>query len=133
MTNYKSGAVPDMNLIADYSNAALKNFSVTLFDTYLAPKGLTRGNVTCGYACSDHASWTNAGYPAAMMFEAGDPSGDFPYIHTTSDTLATMGESAQNSVKFAQFALAYLAETAKTAEVRVTGGPAPVFFFRVGG
>jgi len=131
MTNYKSGAVPDMNLIADYSNADLKNFYVALFDTYLAPMGLTRGSVTCGYACSDHASWTNAGYPAAMMFEAGDPNGDFPYIHTTSDTLATMGESAQNSVKFAQFALAYLAETAKTARVRVTGGPAPVF--RVGG
>jgi leucyl aminopeptidase len=38
-----------------------------------------------------------------------------------------MGESAQNSVKFSQFALAYLAETAKTAQVRHTGGPAPVF------
>lgn len=126
MTNYRSGAVPDMNLISDYSNIALKNFSVTLFDAYLAPMGLTRGSVTCGYACSDHASWTNAGYPAAMMFEAGDPSGSFPYIHTTSDTLATMGESAQNSVKFAQFALAYLAETAKTAHGRPTGGPAPV-------
>ena len=127
MTNYKSGAVADMNLISDYSNADLKNFSVTLFDTYLAPMGLTRGSVTCGYACSDHASWTNAGYPAAMMFEAGDPNGDFPYIHTTNDTLATMGESAQNSVKFAQFALAFLAETAKTAQVRETGGPAPIF------
>lgn len=127
MTNYKSGAVPDMKLIADYSNADLKNFFVTLFDTYLAPKGLTRGSVACGYACSDHASWTNAGYPAAMMFEAGGPNGSFPYIHTTSDTLATMGESAQNSVKFAQFALAYLGETAKTAQVRHTGGPAPVF------
>ena len=127
MTNYKSGAGPDMKLITDYSNADLKNFSVTLFDTYLAPMGLTRGSVACGYACSDHASWTNAGYPAAMMFEAGGPNGSFPYIHTTSDTLATMGESAQNSVKFAQFALAYLAETAKTAQTRVTGGPAPVF------
>ena len=126
MTNYKAGAVADMNLISDYSNADLKNFSVALFDTYLAPMGLTRGSVACGYACSDHASWTNAGYPAAMMFEAGDRNGDFPYIHTTADTLATMGESAQNSVKFAQFALAYLAETAKTAQVRPTGGPAPV-------
>lgn len=122
MTNYKSGAVADMNLISDYSNAALKNFFVALFDAYLAPMGLTRGSVTCGYACSDHASWTHAGYPAAMMFEAGDPNGDFPYIHTTSDTLATMGESAQNSVKFAQFALAFLGETAKTAQVRPTGG-----------
>jgi leucyl aminopeptidase len=126
MTNYKSGAVPDMNLISDYSNADLQDFSRTLFDAYLAPGGLTRGSVTCGYACSDHASWTNAGYPAVMMFEAGGPNGSFPYIHTTGDTLATMGESAQNSVKFAQFALAYLAETAKTARIQVTGGPAPV-------
>ena len=126
MTNYKSGAVTDMKLITDYSNADLKNFSVTLFDAYLAPKGLTRGSVACGYACSDHASWTNAGYPAAMMFEAGGQNGGYPYIHTTNDTLATMGESAQNSVKFAQFALAFLGETAKTAPARPTGGPAPV-------
>lgn len=126
MTNYKAGAVTDMRLISDYSNADLKNFFITLFDTYLAPMGLTRSSVACGYACSDHASWTNAGYPAAMMFEAGGPNGNYPYIHTTSDTLATMGESAQNSVKFTQFALAYLAETAKTARIKVTGGPAPV-------
>ncbi len=125
MTNYKAGAVTDMKLISDYSNADLKNFFITLFDTYLAPMGLTRGSVACGYACSDHASWTNAGYPAAMMFEAGDPGGSFPYIHTSYDTLATMGESAQHSVKFTQFALAYLGETAKT-RTRVTGGPAQV-------
>ena len=125
MTNYKSGAVTDMKLISDYSSTDLKNFFVTLFDTYLAPMGLTRSNTACGYACSDHASWTNAGYPAAMMFEAGDPGGSFPYIHTPYDTLATMGESAQHSVKFTQFALAYLGETAKTRG-RVTGGPAQV-------
>ena len=125
MTNYRSGAVPDMRLITDYSNADLQKFSIALFDTYLAPMGLTRGSSTCGYACSDHASWTNAGYPAVMMFEAGRPSGGYPYIHTSSDTLASMGESAQNSVKFTQFALAYLAETAKTT-YRFTGGPAPV-------
>lgn len=125
MTNYKSGAVTDMKLISDYSNTELKAFFVTLFDTYLAPRGLTRGSVACGYACSDHASWTHAGYPAAMMFEAGDPNGSFRYIHTSYDTLATMGESAQHSVKFAQFALAYLGETAKTRG-KVTGGPAQV-------
>jgi leucyl aminopeptidase len=125
MTNYKSGAVTDMKLISDYSNTDLKNFFITLFDTYLAPMGLTRGSTACGYACSDHASWTNAGYPAAMMFEAGDPGGSFPYIHTPYDTLATMGESAQHSVKFTQFALAYLGETAKTRG-KVTGGPAQV-------
>jgi leucyl aminopeptidase len=125
MTNYKSGAVKDMQLISDYSNIDLNNFSIALFDAYLAPRGYTRGTYTCGYACSDHASWTSAGYPSTMMFEAGDPNGDFPYIHTVNDTLATMGESAQNSVKFAQFALAFLGEMAKTSSFKETGGPAP--------
>src|SRR3546814_10986418 len=57
-----------------------------------------------------------------MMFEAGDPDGSFPYIHTTGDTLAMMGDTAQPSVKFAQFALAFLGETAKTRAMH-TGGP----------
>lgn len=122
MTNYKAGTTSDMKLIADYSNPDLQAFFVQLFDTYLAPRGYTRGSVACGYACSDHASWTAAGYPAAMMFEAGDPYGMFPYIHTTSDTLATMGNTAIHSVKFAQFALAFMAETAKTRTIG-TGGP----------
>lgn len=116
MTNYKSGAVPDMRLITDFSNADLKTFVTQLFDAYLAPRGLTRGTSTCGYACSDHASWTSAGYPAAMMFEAGDPSGYFPFIHTTGDTLANMGESAQHSVKFAQLGLAFLGEMGKSSK-----------------
>ena len=122
MTNYKAGPVQDMKLITDYSNTSLKAFFEQLFDTYMAPMGHTRGTYTCGYGCSDHASWTNAGYPAAMMFEAGDPDGSFPYIHTTGDTLAMMGDTAQPSVKFAQFALAFLGETAKTRAMQ-TGGP----------
>jgi leucyl aminopeptidase len=115
MTNYKAGAVEDMQLITDYSNADLKAFLAGLFDEYLAPMGLTRGTYTCGYGCSDHASWTSAGYPAAMMFEAGNASGYNPNIHGSGDTLANMGESAQHSVKFAQLGLAFLGELAKTA------------------
>ena len=114
MTNYKSGAVEDMQLVTDYSNADLKAFLVSLFDTYLAPSGLTRSTYTCGYGCSDHASWTSAGYPAAMMFEGGDSGGYFPYIHGPNDTLANMGESALHSVKFAKLGLAFLGELGKT-------------------
>ena len=121
MTNYKSGPVQDMKLMTDYSNANLQSFFRQLFDSYLAPLGYTRGTHTCGYGCSDHASWTHAGYPAAMMFEAGDLNGPFPYIHTTGDTLATMGGSALHSVKFAQFSLAFLGEAAKTRAVRMAG------------
>ncbi|MBL8299178.1 MAG: M20/M25/M40 family metallo-hydrolase, partial [Rhodanobacteraceae bacterium] len=120
MTNYKSGNVEDMQLITDYSNTDLKNFVVALFDTYLAPRGLTRDTYTCGYGCSDHASWTSAGYPSAMMFEAGNSSGYFPSIHSVNDTLANMGNSAQHSVKFAQLGLAFAGELGKT-----TGTPPP--------
>jgi leucyl aminopeptidase len=115
MTNYKTGTGVDMQLITDYSNTDLKTFLTTLFDAYMAPMGLTRGTYTCGYGCSDHASWTSAGYPSAMMFEGGTSTGSyFPYIHSANDTLANMGESAVHSAKFAKFGLAFLGELAKT-------------------
>lgn len=115
MTNYNAGAGVDMRLVTDYSNPALQSFLLQLFDTYLAPRGMKRGYDTCGYACSDHASWTASGYPSAYFFEAGAPNGSyFPYIHTGNDTLANMSDSAQHSAKFAQLGLAFLGEAAKT-------------------
>jgi bacterial leucyl aminopeptidase len=124
MTNYRSGSSVDMRLVSDFSNVDMKTFLTNLFDTYLAPLGMTRGTYTCGYGCSDHASWTSAGYPSAMFFEAGTgaTSGASynPNIHTANDTLANMGNSAQNSAKFAQLGLAFLGEAAKTS----TGGGA---------
>ena len=124
MTNYKSGTGADMKLITDYSNAELKTYLTTLFDAYLAPLGLTRGTYTCGYGCSDHASWTSAGYPSAMMFEGGSASGYNPNIHSSADTLANMSSSATNSAKFAKLGLAFLGEMAKT-QGTVTPPPPP--------
>ncbi|MBW8852279.1 MAG: M20/M25/M40 family metallo-hydrolase [Xanthomonadales bacterium] len=114
MTNYKPSSGSDMRLVTDYSNTGVQNFLTSLFDTYLAPLGLTRGTYTCGYGCSDHASWTSAGYPAAIMFEGGTSS-YFSNIHTANDTLANMGNSAANSAKFAKLGLAFLGEAAKTS------------------
>ena len=119
MTNYKSGSGPDMRLVTDFSDPHMQRFLTDLFDVYLAPRGLTRGTDTCGYACSDHASWTAAGYPSGFFFEAGTANGNaFSSIHTTNDTLANMGNSAQNSAKFAQLGLAFLGEAAKTSTVQ---------------
>lgn len=116
MTNYKSATNVDMRLVTDYSNTHVKTFLTSLFDTYLAPRGMIRGTDTCGYACSDHASWTAAGYPSGFFFEAGSANGGyFPYIHTANDTLANMGNSAQNSGKFAMLGLAFLGEAAKSS------------------
>ncbi|WP_202845582.1 M20/M25/M40 family metallo-hydrolase [Luteimonas saliphila] len=110
MTNYAAGSQYAMRLMTDNSNPTLQDFVTRLFDSYLAPLGLTRGFDTCGYACSDHASWTAAGYPAAMMAEPTF----FTRLHTTTDTLAYMGERAAVSVHFAKLGLAFVGELGKT-------------------
>jgi bacterial leucyl aminopeptidase len=110
MTNYH-GSSADIVLVSDYTTAAQNTFLTNLAKQYL-PSGTAVSTTRCGYACSDHASWYNQGYPASIPFEAflGE---DNPRIHTSSDTLAQMGNSAQNSVKFSQLAAAYVAELAK--------------------
>ena len=134
MTNYRSGSAVDMRLVTDYSNVDMKTFLTNLFDTYLVPLGMSRGSYTCGYGCSDHASWTSAGYPSAMFFEAGTASGGYnPNIHTANDTLANMGNSAVNSAKFAQLGLAFLGEAAKTTGSSGNAPPVANFTSSVSG
>ncbi|MET4730761.1 leucyl aminopeptidase [Lysobacter enzymogenes] len=121
MTNYRSGGANPVRLVTDYSNSSLQQFLRDLHATYL---GGTLGSYTCGYGCSDHASWTSAGFPAAIYFESGTSSGGYsPYIHSPSDTLANMGNSATNSVPFAKLGLAFLGELGKTAGTGPGPGP----------
>ncbi|RKG85688.1 M20/M25/M40 family metallo-hydrolase [Corallococcus terminator] len=113
MTNYR-GSTVEVTLVTDNTNAAQNTFLGNLIDTYT---GYSRSNITCGYGCSDHASWTSAGYPASIPFEA-TMSQDNPYIHTANDTLANStdgqsGNNANNALKFARIAAAYLAELGK--------------------
>jgi len=110
MTNHGAGSPYAMRLMTDNSSPVLQDFLLRLFDTYLAPLGLQRDYDTCGYACSDHASWTAAGFPAAMMAEPVF----FTRLHTTTDTLAYMGERASVSVNFARLGLAFVGELGKT-------------------
>ncbi|HEX8638561.1 MAG TPA: M20/M25/M40 family metallo-hydrolase, partial [Pyrinomonadaceae bacterium] len=108
MTNYKSSdSAFDIAVISDYTNAAQNQFLRDLITTY--QPSLTFANATCGYSCSDHASWTNRGFPASFPFE---PRSN-PTIHTTSDTLAQSGNSASHAVKYTKIALSYVGELAK--------------------
>lgn len=111
MTNYQ-GAASDITLISDYTNAAQNTFVANLASTYLPT--LTVTSSPCGYACSDHASWTANGYAASFPFEA--PLGeDNPHIHTKGDTLDKSGNSAAHALKFSRLALAYAVELASDA------------------
>lgn len=116
MTNYTDGTALDMRIISDYSNAPLQQFVRDLFDAYLAPAGHTRGASACGYACSDHASWTAVGYPAVFVAEPVL----FPTRHTPSDKVPDIGTDASVSVPFAQLGLAFVAELAKAGPAQPT-------------
>jgi len=109
MTNYK-GSTYDMAWLTDYTNAAQTTFLRDLLNTYLPT--VTHTTTACGYACSDHASWTNQGFPASMPSEAifGQHN---QLIHTANDTLANSDPAAGHAIKFARLATAYLAELAK--------------------
>ena len=108
MTNYKGGT-KDIYLYTDYTNAAQNTFVANLAATYLP--SLSVGTDRCGYACSDHASWTSRGFAASFPFEAPF-SGYDPYIHTANDTLANMGNQTAHAAKFARLALSYAVELA---------------------
>jgi len=115
MTAY-NGSAPDIGLIGDFTDPTLTSFLEDLLDTY-QPSAVWN-HTACGYACSDHASWNNAGYPAAFAFESlvGQHN---PTIHTTSDVTATFGDTGDHALKFARLAAAFMVETAKSGDVEI--------------
>lgn len=118
MTNYK-GSDKDIYLYTDYTDNAQNQFVANLLTTYLP--AIKIGYDKCGYACSDHASWSGQGYFASMPFESSFTQ-DNPYIHTANDTYANSGNQAQHALKFSKMALAYMVELGSDGPV----GPGPV-------
>jgi leucyl aminopeptidase len=104
-----NGSNSRIGLMRDYTNDALSDFTIKLIDEYVSYGWV---NDECGYACSDHASWTSAGYPSAMPFES-TYDGHNHNIHTARDTIENADATGGHSAKFAKLALAYLVEVAK--------------------
>lgn len=113
MTNYK-GSTGDIYLYSDYTDASQNTFIRNLLSTYLPT--VVVGTDKCGYACSDHASWTAQGYFASMPFETL-MSQDNPKIHTSGDTYANTGSQAVQALKFSKMALAYAVELGSAGPV----------------
>ncbi len=112
MTNHKGSKELDIVFMSDFTNDAQNKFMGSLIDTYVT--GVNWGYSKCGYGCSDHASWHNAGYPASMPFEStmGDINGK---IHTKNDTIDAPGSrgTADHAEKFARLGVAFLVEMGK--------------------
>ncbi len=108
MTLFKGTSDKDIVLMTDYTNVAQNEFIGILIDEYIhVPWGYSR----CGYGCSDHASWTAAGYPASMPFESNKEDSN-RRIHTAQDTLQSAGGDAKHAYKFAKLATAFIVELA---------------------
>lgn len=94
-------------LIRDYVDLDLSNYLETLINTYVKkPVKYTR----CGYACSDHASWTQKGYIAAMPAETAFENTN-PSMHTSRDTMDKL--SLVHMTDYAKLAIAFAIELAK--------------------
>ncbi len=103
------GDPTDLWIYTDYTSAPQNAFLANLAATYLPT--LSVGYDRCGYGCSDHASWFNAGYTVSFPFEASDRNFN-KALHTVNDTTATFGNQAEHALKFARLAMAYVVELA---------------------
>ena len=108
MTLNKGTADLDIVMMSDFTNKEQNDFLGRLIDEYVkVPWGYSK----CGYGCSDHASWTNNGYPASIPFES--TMGDINHnIHKESDTIENTRGAAAHAAKFAKLAIAYMVELA---------------------
>lgn len=107
MTGYRVKAEdPTMWVFTDYTDKGLSNYVAQLIDIYVnVPVDYSQ----CGYGCSDHASWTEAGVPSAFPCESNFEDHN-PYIHTSSDVVALL--SLDHMVNFTKLALAFAIELA---------------------
>lgn len=97
---------PTMWVFRDYTDDTLSDFISALITNYV---GVPVAESECGYGCSDHASWTAAGIPAAFPCET-----DFEHhntkIHTRYDTIDRL--TPEHMTNFAILGLAYILELA---------------------
>jgi leucyl aminopeptidase len=76
---------PKFGVITDNTDASLTNFTRRNIEAYTDTVAI---DSICGYACSDHASATRAGYPSAIVFEGGMGTvNDYRLIHTANGTI----------------------------------------------
>ena len=88
MTGYTRGTLEagkpeSVGVITDYVDAGLTAFIKKVVSTYC---DIPYVETKCGYACSDHASASKAGYPSAFVIESEFKDSD-QKIHTSDDKM----------------------------------------------
>jgi leucyl aminopeptidase len=111
MTNVNPAPQPYLGIVTDYATPALSDLAKQLIDEYV---GLPWKTTTCGYACSDHASWFEHDFPVHHVHETTVEESN-ELLHTEQDTLELTDGRADHSLHFARYAAAFMVELAKGA------------------
>jgi leucyl aminopeptidase len=106
MTLYNGNSEKEIYLTSDYTNRSQNTFLGNLIDEYIkVPWGYT----ACGYACSDHSSWTMMGFSASYPFESASENLN-PKMHTKEDTIENPDYSMDLASNFVKLGIAYAIE-----------------------
>ncbi|ODQ63749.1 Zn-dependent exopeptidase [Nadsonia fulvescens var. elongata DSM 6958] len=99
-----NGKPEAIGVVTDNVHVGLTNYVKSLIEGYCA---IPYVETQCGYACSDHASATRAGYPSAFVIESELKDSD-PFVHTTKDTLDRL--SFEHMAEHAKLTIGYAYE-----------------------
>lgn len=96
-----AGKPESVGVIIDYVDKALTDFIKKIITEYC---DIPYVETKCGYACSDHASASKAGYPSAFVIESTFEESD-DHIHGTEDKIKYL--SFDHMLQHARMTLAF--------------------------
>ncbi|KAJ3066100.1 hypothetical protein HDU98_010592 [Podochytrium sp. JEL0797] len=99
------GKEPVIGISTDYVDSDLEDFLRKLIKEYVP--GAKVVDTECGYACSDHASWTEAGYASTYLFDTRMEDGP-SFVHGSGDEVSRI--SFEHMSKFVKVAIAFAVE-----------------------
>ena len=101
------GSREEVGIITDFVDPNLTAYVTKLVETYLS---IPPAHTKCGYACSDHASWTKYGYPSAFTIESSFETTNHN-IHSANDRIDFSPEfSFEHALEFSKLAVAFAIE-----------------------
>jgi leucyl aminopeptidase len=103
----KNNTKEEVGIIVDYVDPEVTELNKQLVDAYL---DIPYVETQCGYACSDHASWSKAGYRSSFTIESAFENSNH-HIHSANDRIDVSSEfSFKHALEFSKLAVAFAIE-----------------------
>lgn len=108
MTGYLSSSeTNELYFITDYTTSSLNEWTKNLAVKVLEIPARKIQKTSCGYACSDHASWKRKGYNTVFPFESSFDNHNRS-IHSSRDTVNLI--NIDHAMKFVKLGFAFVVE-----------------------